>query len=56
MKIAVGAVHLTVVNIPEKGSNDGVIRGKVEKMTLAYTRGALQFLFTNRLRPNLMRK
>jgi hypothetical protein len=37
MKIAVGTAHLTVANIPEKGSNDGVIRGKVGKMTLAYT-------------------
>jgi hypothetical protein len=54
MKIAVGTAHLTVVNIPENGSNEGVIRRKVGKMMLAYTPEALKFLFTNRFRPNLI--
>jgi hypothetical protein len=31
MKIAAGTAHLTVVNKPEKGSNEGVFKGKVGK-------------------------
>ena len=56
MKVAVEKAHFTVVNVPAKGVERRSNQGKVGKLTLAYTRGALKLLFTNRFRPNLMRR